>query len=773
MKYRLVWVLLIVIVMSNILWADTVDSLVVFQQRPQTLQLYTRDSGDSAVVALRGEVIRSGFDSVAVRVYRDGEIWQQREEELLYTGDRAVFALEVSLFAGLFEYTVHMDLLADSGSTRVLTADSLACGDAYILTGQSNSHYAWSTADFQSEFCRTFGVKTGQSNYNTYAPGDTLWHLSQGSSSLGPGVGALGIAIQKILLQEQEMPTCLINGGTGGSTISEHLPNESQRTDLATIYGKVLYRVQKAGIDRIRAILWHQGESDANNARVGAYRDRFYRLYQAWERDFDPERVYCFQLRPNGSGNAQGKFREVQRTLPDSLGLENVDLMSTNALPGHDGLHYSNDGYREMARWVCRLIQADFYASTDTVDIHPPDIDEILYQPEHQRLVLRFHNTTTLLWPDPLNGYELEDYFYLDGVSGLVQSGTAEGDSVVLELTGPQFVDYLTYLPDRYYNDSYEIYDGPWLVNSRGVGALSFYQLPVNNPESRIKVVSPNGGEVYKPETEQTIEWTQTGLDSIIVEFTTDAGKTWTPVAGPVAADAGTLTWTLPDVISETCRIRLSARGDPAIADESNGNFGIFTPVLTVLEPNGGEEWTVGSTQTIRWTGQFVEGNIQIKVSFDGGESWTLVKRLVSVAEGQTEWTVPETLSNECLIRIQSLGDSEVVDLSDSPFAIVSTTSVIDDVERAPAVFSLYQNHPNPFNPSTCIEYQLSHPCRVRLTLVDIRGRILGRLVDHEMPAGRYQVELHAGSYNLSSGIYFYHLEAGVYRQVRKMLLIE
>jgi hypothetical protein len=191
------------------------------------------------------------------------------------------------------------------------------------------------------------------------------------------------------------------------------------------------------------------------------------------------------------------------------------------------------------------------------------------------------------------------------------------------------------------------------------------------------------------------------------------------------------------------------------------------------LEPNGGEEWTVGSTQTIRWTGQFVEGNIQIKVSFDGGESWTLVKRLVSVAEGQTEWTVPETLSNECLIRIQSLGDSEVVDLSDSPFAIVSTTSVIDDVERAPAVFSLYQNHPNPFNPSTCIEYQLSHPCRVRLTLVDIRGRILGRLVDHEMPAGRYQVELHAGFYNLSSGIYFYHLEAGVYRQVRKMLLIE
>ncbi|MFC1568989.1 NosD domain-containing protein, partial [bacterium] len=90
---------------------------------------------------------------------------------------------------------------------------------------------------------------------------------------------------------------------------------------------------------------------------------------------------------------------------------------------------------------------------------------------------------------------------------------------------------------------------------------------------------------------------------------------------------------------------------------------------------------------------------------------------------------------------------------------------------RIPLEFSLFQNHPNPFNQSTAISYQLSEGCRVMMKVFDVLGREVVTLVDKKQPAGKYRVMWDA--FAVSSGIYFYQIKAGDFMAVRKMGLVK
>jgi hypothetical protein len=85
--------------------------------------------------------------------------------------------------------------------------------------------------------------------------------------------------------------------------------------------------------------------------------------------------------------------------------------------------------------------------------------------------------------------------------------------------------------------------------------------------------------------------------------------------------------------------------------------------------------------------------------------------------------------------------------------------------------FRLFNNYPNPFNPSTVISYQLPVSSYITLKIFDIIGNELATLVNEEKPAGSYQVEFNAA--NLPSGLYFYKLQAGNYSETKKMLMIK
>ena len=85
--------------------------------------------------------------------------------------------------------------------------------------------------------------------------------------------------------------------------------------------------------------------------------------------------------------------------------------------------------------------------------------------------------------------------------------------------------------------------------------------------------------------------------------------------------------------------------------------------------------------------------------------------------------------------------------------------------------YKLYNNFPNPFNPSTEINYQLPNDGNVKLKVYNIMGQEVMTLVNGFKEKGMYSVSFNAGS--LTSGVYIYKLEAGNYVQIKKMILIK
>jgi parallel beta-helix repeat protein len=99
----------------------------------------------------------------------------------------------------------------------------------------------------------------------------------------------------------------------------------------------------------------------------------------------------------------------------------------------------------------------------------------------------------------------------------------------------------------------------------------------------------------------------------------------------------------------------------------------------------------------------------------------------------------------------------------------ISTTSVDD--EEIVNNFKLYQNFPNPFNPSTTIQYAIDSRQFVTLKIFDILGNEIAELVNEYKNTGSYEVEF--SSHQISSGIYFYQINAGDFSQTRKMILLK
>ncbi len=87
--------------------------------------------------------------------------------------------------------------------------------------------------------------------------------------------------------------------------------------------------------------------------------------------------------------------------------------------------------------------------------------------------------------------------------------------------------------------------------------------------------------------------------------------------------------------------------------------------------------------------------------------------------------------------------------------------------------YSLYQNFPNPFNPTTMIRFDVPRREHVILEVFDVVGRKVATIVDRDIEPGEHTIVFSAWEYQLSSGLYFYRMSAGGYRQTRKFVLLE
>ncbi|MBI2416601.1 MAG: T9SS type A sorting domain-containing protein [Ignavibacteriales bacterium] len=103
-----------------------------------------------------------------------------------------------------------------------------------------------------------------------------------------------------------------------------------------------------------------------------------------------------------------------------------------------------------------------------------------------------------------------------------------------------------------------------------------------------------------------------------------------------------------------------------------------------------------------------------------------------------------------------------------------ANTSGVNDkniVSEKPKDYALMQNSPNPFNPSTVIQYQLPKDGQVKITLFDILGREVMVLVDDYKTAGSYSYQFNAD--RLSSGVYIYRMDSGNFHTSKKLTLLK
>jgi hypothetical protein len=189
-----------------------------------------------------------------------------------------------------------------------------------------------------------------------------------------------------------------------------------------------------------------------------------------------------------------------------------------------------------------------------------------------------------------------------------------------------------------------------------------------------IQLLSPHGGEVYLAGTTQTIRWTASGIYRVNVDYTSDNGSTWTPVAQHVPAGQDSLSWQVASSLTDSGRIRITDADFTPARDSSHSLFRIFPRPVSLLQPAGGEVWNVGSTQSIRWQALPSIAFVAVSYSTDSGATWREITFRPSQAAAMP-WTIPDAPSARCLVKIAAVGDSTLADTLKQTFTILAGTT--------------------------------------------------------------------------------------------------
>lgn len=463
---------------------------------PVFKQLYARNAANRCTLVVKGTA-SSAVDQVRLNVYAGKD-----RSETLVQAAQGSFAFAAGMAAGLVEY--RFELMARQGGveSQAWSVDSVVCGDAYVIYGQSNAEALYGTGayPFQSQWIRTY---RGRWNYATAGGGDHI--------------GVWGQHLGKLLTEKQKVPVCLFNPALGNTSLDELSPGfvapagsavANEAGKYGSLYGRMVGWVKEARLQQdVRALLWHQGEKQVyGNDYAGYYQD-FLALKKAVYADMPGIRdVFLFQIKTGcGSGGiGWSRIFEDQRKL--AADFEDIGVMTTLA-PNLIGCHLGEDdlpGYQQAAESLYPLIDKRFYGGKYAQPITPPDIVQVAYTgPGKDELVLQFDQDvqwTDSLSYDPANPVHAgcgkprpnysRDLFGLDGLTtGQVASGRSQGSRIYLKLKARSTAKQLAY-PHGNLNGCWA---GPFLTGARnGLGALGFL-VPIADSLTQTPVAVQSG----------------------------------------------------------------------------------------------------------------------------------------------------------------------------------------------------------------------------------------------------------------------------------------
>ncbi|HMQ78834.1 MAG TPA: T9SS type A sorting domain-containing protein [Ignavibacteria bacterium] len=135
------------------------------------------------------------------------------------------------------------------------------------------------------------------------------------------------------------------------------------------------------------------------------------------------------------------------------------------------------------------------------------------------------------------------------------------------------------------------------------------------------------------------------------------------------------------------------------------------------------------------------------------------------VGSGLNSYTSPDSTGNDTAVSILIRNPISEVARWTVPIGIQNISTEI------PKEYKLYQNFPNPFNPTTNINFDIIRNGNVRIIVYDLLGREVETLVNQDMSPGRYKLDFNAVNY--ASGMYIYKIVTSDFVDVKKMLIVK
>ncbi|NIM11251.1 MAG: hypothetical protein GTO45_04600, partial [Candidatus Aminicenantes bacterium] len=198
----------------------------------------------------------------------------------------------------------------------------------------------------------------------------------------------------------------------------------------------------------------------------------------------------------------------------------------------------------------------------------------------------------------------------------------------------------------------------------------------IGDANPTITLTSPKGGESWDAGSTHNITWISFSVGEFVkLELSIDGGSSWKDIDARTRND-GTWDWTVPNIPSSNCFIRVSDYSNPSVNGTNSSAFTLGEVTSIILtSPIGGSVWEAGSTHDITWTSSGVGEFVKLELSIDGGSSWKDIDTRTR-NDGTWEWTVPDTSSSNCYIRVSDYSNPSLNDTNNRAFTIGEVASI-------------------------------------------------------------------------------------------------
>ncbi|MCK5160296.1 MAG: hypothetical protein KAQ99_01855, partial [Candidatus Aureabacteria bacterium] len=172
------------------------------------------------------------------------------------------------------------------------------------------------------------------------------------------------------------------------------------------------------------------------------------------------------------------------------------------------------------------------------------------------------------------------------------------------------------------------------------------------------------------------INWTLAGnMSTVEIEYSYDGGSSWKSLATGINASNQTWPWSISSSENTTAagKIKITDEDNTNTTNTSAGDFSIKGNI-TVTEPDGGEVLTYdgSSTSYVNWSYNGTIENVTLYYSNDSGSSWNTIDTVEAV-DGTYDWTIPDDITGDALVRIADEDDASVNDTSGGTFGIAGS----------------------------------------------------------------------------------------------------